>query len=192
MRALFAGETVTHDGLIKVDRAKLWTRPEQPPKLIGAAVSEETAGWVGGWADGLITIAQKQEKLERIMEAFWDGGGEGKPVYLQVHLSYAPDESEALEIAHEQWRSNVFGPPVCWDLELPEHFDEAARHVRKEDMHEAVLISSDPKRFAGWLAEFAALGFEGIYLHHVGVDQRRFIDAFGDRVLPAIAGKGAS
>ena len=192
MRALFAGETVIHDGLVKVDHAKLWTMPERPPELIGAAVSVETAGWVGGWADGLITIAQKQEKLRRMIEAFRDGGGEGKPVYLQVHLSYAPDETEALEIAYDQWRSNVFAAPVCWDLELPEHFDEAARHVRKEDMHDAVLISSDLQRFAGWLAEFADLGFDGIYLHHVGVEQRRFIEAFGEHVLPAFAGNNAS
>lgn len=191
MRALFAGETVTRDGLIKVDRAQLWTRPERPPELIGAAVSEETAGWLGGWADGLITIAQKRNKLERIIGAFRQGGGAGKPVYLQVHLSYAPQEAEALEIAYEQWRSNMFGPPLCWDLELPEHFDEAARHVRPEDMHEAVLISSDLQRFVDCIAEFAALGFEAIYLHHVGVEQRRFIEAFGEHVLPAFAGRSA-
>ena len=40
MRALFAGEEVTHDGLVTVDRARLWTLPEAPPPLIGAAVSE--------------------------------------------------------------------------------------------------------------------------------------------------------
>jgi probable non-F420 flavinoid oxidoreductase len=185
MRALFAGETVTHDGLITVDRAKLWTRPERPPSLIGAAVSEETAAWLGARADGLITIAQKRDKLERMIRAFRDGGGEGKPAYLQVHLSYAPEESEALEIAYEQWRSNLFAPPLCWDLELPEHFDEAARYVRREDMHGAVLISSDLERFVDRIAEFAALGFEAIYLHHVGIEQRRFIEAFGERVLPA-------
>jgi hypothetical protein len=55
-------------------------------------------------------------------------GGSGK-LHLQVHLSWAPDEGAALTIAHDQWRSNVFGPPVCWDLELTEHFDEAAKHV---------------------------------------------------------------
>jgi len=188
MRALFAGETVTHDGLIKVDRAKLWTRPERPPRLIGAAVSEETAGWLGGWADGLITIARKRGELERVIRAFRNGGGESKPIYLQVHLSYAPQEAEALEIAYDQWRSNVFAPPLCWDLELPEHFDEAARHVRGEDMHEAILISSDHGCFVDCIAEFAALGFEAIYLHHVGVEQRRFIEAFGEHVLPALAG----
>ncbi len=188
MRALFAGETVTHDGLVTVDRARLWTRPDEPPKLIGAAVSVETARWVGGWADGLITVNQPRDHLRRMIAAFREGGGEGRPLYLQVHLSYARDEEAALDIAHEQWRSNVFAPPICWDLELLEHFDEAARYVRKEDMRDGVLISSDPQRFVGWLAELAALGFDGIYLHHVGVEQRASIATFGERVLPALAG----
>src|SRR5918993_1360234 len=60
MRALFAGEEVNHDGLVTVDRARLWTRPEQPPPLLGAAVSVETARWVAGWADGLITVNQPE------------------------------------------------------------------------------------------------------------------------------------
>ena len=63
MRALFAGEEVTHHGLIRVDRARLWTLPVTPPSLIGAAVSTETAAWVGGWADGLITVNQDVEAL---------------------------------------------------------------------------------------------------------------------------------
>ena len=39
MRALFAGEVVDHDGLVRVDRARLWTLPAEPPALVGAAVS---------------------------------------------------------------------------------------------------------------------------------------------------------
>lgn len=187
MRALFAGETVSHEGLVKVDRAKLWSLPKEPPKLIGAAVSVETAGWVGGWADGLITVNQSREHLQRMIDAFRSNGGESKPLYLQVHLSYARDETAAQAIAYEQWRSNVFAPPVCWDLELPEHFDEASRFVREEDMHDAVLISSEPTRFVDRLSELAALGFDGLYLHHVGVEQREFIETFGEGVLPALS-----
>jgi len=41
MRALFAGEEVSHDGLVTVDRARLWTLPSTPPPMIGAAVSIE-------------------------------------------------------------------------------------------------------------------------------------------------------
>ena len=35
--------------------------------------------------------------------------------------------------------------------------------------------------------ELAELGFDEIYLHHVGQEQRRFIEAFGEHVLPALA-----
>jgi probable non-F420 flavinoid oxidoreductase len=188
MRALFAGETVSHDGLVRVDRARLWSRPETPPPLIGAAVSEATAGWIGGWADGLITVNQSLDKLARMIRAFREGGGEGKPVFLQVHLAYGPDDDAALAVAHDQWRTNVFAPPICWDLELPEMFEDVARFVRPEDVRRPVLVSSDPKRFVGWLGEFAELGFEHIYLHHVGKEQQPFIDDFGEWVLPAFAG----
>jgi G6PDH family F420-dependent oxidoreductase len=61
MRALFAGEEVTHHGLVHVDRARLWTLPAEPPPLVGAAVSEPTARWLAGWADGLATICQGRE-----------------------------------------------------------------------------------------------------------------------------------
>jgi probable non-F420 flavinoid oxidoreductase len=183
IRALFAGDLVDHDGLVRVDRARLWTLPESPPALLGAAVSSETAGWVGGWADGLITVAQSHDALRRVLAAFREGGGERKPAALQVHVSWAPQEEEALRIAHDQWRTNVFSPPLCWDLATVEEFDEAARHVRPEDMHGAVLVSADLARHAAWLHELADLGFDTIYVHHVGRDQLEFIEAFGARVL---------
>jgi probable non-F420 flavinoid oxidoreductase len=186
IRALLAGEVVDHDGLIRVDRARLWTLPDSPPPLLGAAVSSATAAWVGSWADGLITIAQPRDVLRRVLSAFSEGGGEHKPAALQVHLSWAPDEQEALRIAHDQWRTNVFGPPLCWDLATVEQFDEAARHVRPQDMAAAVLISADFGRHAAWLHELADLGFETIYLHHVGREQRPFIEAFGAHVLPTL------
>jgi probable non-F420 flavinoid oxidoreductase len=186
IRALLAGEEVTHHGLVDVDRARLWTLPASPPPLVGAAVSEETARWAGGWADGLATIHQPRERLERVVSAFREGGGEGKPMVLQVHVSWAPSEEEALRIAHHQWRTNVFAPPVCWDVETPAHFDELARHVREEDMHGSVLVSSDPARHVEWIRAAAELGFDEINLHHVGQDQRAFIDTFGEHVLPAV------
>jgi hypothetical protein len=101
-------------------------------------------------------------------------------------LSWAESEDEALQIAHDQWRTNVFSPPLCWDLATVEEFDEAARHVRPDDMRDAVLISSDLDRHIDWLSGLAELGFDEIYLHHVGQEQLRFIDAFGEHVLPKL------
>src|SRR4029453_15819097 len=77
IRALFTGEVVDHDGLVRVDRARLWTLPAEPPSLIGAAVSADTARWCGGWADGLVTVNQPREALERGGAPFRGGGGGG-------------------------------------------------------------------------------------------------------------------
>jgi probable non-F420 flavinoid oxidoreductase len=187
MRALLRGEEVDHDGLIRVDRARLWSLPAQPPALVGAAVSEATAATVGGWADGLITINQPLDVLERVIAAFRDNGGADKPVYLQIHLSWAQDEETALKLAYDQWRSNVFSSELNWNLELVSQFDAAAEKVRPEDVVGPVLVSSDLVWHAEQLAELASLGVDGLYLHHVGKEQADFVDAFAAEVLPALA-----
>ena len=63
MRALFVGELVSHDGRVRVDLVRLYSLHEEPPPIIGAAFTPETARWVAGWADGLITINQPIEQL---------------------------------------------------------------------------------------------------------------------------------
>jgi probable non-F420 flavinoid oxidoreductase len=185
MRALFDGEEVTHRGRVDVDRARLWTRPAEPPPLIGAAVSEDTARWAGSWAEGLATVNAHPDQLRKIIGAYREGGGGGRLV-LQVHLSWASTDEEAQRIAHEQWRTNVFDPPICWDVETVEEFDRRARSVTPEDVRAKVLVSSDLDRHLEWLRELAEVGFDELALHHVGQDLDPFIDAFGEHVLPGL------
>lgn len=192
IRALLGGEEVTHDGLVRVDRARLWgvpgPAPGAVPALVGAAVSEGTARTVGGWADGLITVNQPVEVLRRVFGAFREGGGDGKPIYLQVHLCWEQTDDAALATAHDQWCNGVFDSSLAWNLELPEQFDAAGRFVAPEEVRRAVLVSSDLARHAAWLHERAALGVDGLYLHHVGRRQDAFIEAFGAKVLPELVG----
>lgn len=186
MRALFAGEEVTHHGRVVVDRARLYTRPQEPPALLGAAVSEATARWAGSWADGLATVNAPADHLCRMIDAFRAGGGEAGRLVLQVHLSWAPTEEEALAIAYDQWRTNVFEPPVCWDVATVEEFDARARDVTPDAVRAKVLVSADLERHVQWLRELGALGFDELALHHVGQDLDPFVDAFGEHVLPAL------
>ncbi|HEY0705828.1 MAG TPA: TIGR03885 family FMN-dependent LLM class oxidoreductase [Polyangia bacterium] len=191
IRALFRGETVTHRGLVTLREAQLYSRPQQPPPLIGAAISAETAAWVGGWADGLITICRPQKELREVVDAFRRGGGEGKPMYLQSALSYAPNEAEAEAIALAQWRTNMLAAPeLVTDLATPTLLDAAAAYVGPEQARARLRISASLAQHAAWIAEDAALGFERIFLHHVGVgpDQRGFIDDFARVVLPQFRG----
>ena len=188
IRALLRGEEVTHHGHVVVDRARIWSLPEQTPALYAAAVSAETARTAASWADGLITVNQPVDVLRGTIDAFREAGGGDKPVAIQVHLSWAEDEETALEIAHDQWRTNVFGSELAWNLELPAQFDAAAEHVRPDDVREAVLVSADPTQHMKWLRELADLGVDALYLHHVGKEQDGFLEVFGERVLPEVIG----
>ena len=187
IRALLRGEEVTHRGLVRVDRARIWSLPAEAPPLYGAAVSEDTARTVGGWADGLITIRRPVEELRPVLDAFREGAGDGKPVAVQVHVSWAEDDDTALALAHDQWRNGVLGPDLAWDLELPAQFDAATAHVRPEDVEGSVLVSSDTGRHVKWLRELVDLGVDEIAVHHVGREQERFIETFAEHVLPEVS-----
>jgi coenzyme F420-dependent glucose-6-phosphate dehydrogenase len=183
IRDLWSGKLVNRDGPIKVDEARIHTLPGELPRLVAGALSPETAEWAGRWADALITINQPRENLSDIINAFRRGGGIGKPLYLQVHVSYANSEDEARANAFDQWRSNAVSAAVSQTLRLPEEFDGACANVRPEDMDQHARISADLRQHVEWLEADIAMGFEQIYIHNVGRNQREFIDIFGKSVL---------
>ncbi len=188
MRALWAGETVTHHGLITVEEARLYSLPDEPPLLVGAALTPATAQWLGGWADALVTTGQPRAALQRIIDAFREGGGENKPMFLQVQLSYADTETEAWHDAHVQWRSLMAGSSVLANLRTPSEFEEIGRFVRHEDLEGHVRVTTELNQHIEWLQQDFELGFERVYLHNVSRDQERFIDDFGARVLTQVSG----
>ena len=182
---LLAGETVTHEGLVSVHEGRLWEVPDPRPGMIAPAISVPTAVRGAAWADGLATINQAPEVLRRMLDAWDDAGGPDHKI-LQVHLSWAPTEDEAYAIAHDQWRSNVFAAPACWDLTRAS-FDEVSREgVSEEQVRRSVLVSSDLGELTERIHDLAELGFGSVYLHHVGQDQTPFLDAFGEKVLPQL------
>lgn len=187
MRALWEGETVTHRGHVVVEEATLHTRPLAPPMIVGAAITPTTAGWVAGWADALITIAQPIEELREVVEAFRDGGGRHKPMLLQTQLSYGPTRDEALRAAHQQWRTNIFDSPVLADLRVPGDFSAAAAFGEPEDVTKSVIVSADLAEHVERIQELADLGFDEVLLHNVHRDQESFIRDFASAVLPELA-----
>jgi G6PDH family F420-dependent oxidoreductase len=187
MRALWRGETVTHQGLVRVDEAKLYTRPNAMPLVLGAAITEPTAEWFGGWADGLLTAGSSHKSLRKLIDAFRRGGGEGKPLYLQSGISYARTDSEALAAAHHQWRHAALDPAQLADLPTPRAFDDATDKIQPDQLREKLRISADLKQHAEWLQQDFDLGFSAVFLLNVSRDMERFIDEFGAHVLPAVA-----
>ena len=184
IRRLLAGEEVSHDGEVTVHRARVWSRPETPPPLLGAAVTAETAAWVAGWADGLATVAQPRDVLAGVLQAYRDAGGRG-PRVLQVHVALEETPEAALDVLREQWRHAVI-PRSLWDIEQPEDFDALAGAPDDDQLLKSALASDDANELADRIAELATLGFDRVYLHGVGTDQTAFLDRAERDLLPAL------
>ncbi len=181
-RALFDGERVTHRGRVTVVEAKLYSRPATPVPLFGAAVTTHTAAKAGEWADGLLLAGHEVDAVKPLVEAFREHAGAGRPVHLQLALSYAPTIAEAEAQALEQWAPVAIGGEVNWDLRRPADFDQASRFVGAADMRGCVLVTDSLAELQDRIGAVAELGIDVVQLHQVGVNQEQFIDAMAELI----------
>ena len=183
IRRLFTGEEVSYEGHFVTHKAKLYTLPSAPPQLLGAALSPETAALHGSWADGLLTTGHTPAAVAKVIQAFRENGGAGKPIYLKFQLSYARDKALAEEGAYDQWRNNVLPPEMLATLQYVSDFDVAGQAVTREDLHRRLPISDDPAFFQARIREYQDAGCDHIVLHNVNRYQEEFIEDFGRMVL---------
>lgn len=174
MRTLLAGGEVTHEGRITLDRARLWSLPERPPRLLGAALSEATAAWVATWADGLITVNQPDKKLRNVVQAFQQAGA-SKRMVLQAQVSWHPEYAQALQAAHTEWSMGALSPGQLEDLATPADFDAAVQDVPPSAVTASVEVLDSMEALASRLAAWEAMGFDAVHLHNVGRNQGEFI-----------------
>jgi probable non-F420 flavinoid oxidoreductase len=183
IRRLWSGETVTHCGLVNVHEAKLYTLPEKPPLIFGAAITDETAQWVGGWADGLLTVSKPKDGLAKTIEAFRRGGGTNKPMRLQSALSFEPSDRAAEIAAYHNWGIGTLQVNELQDIASPEEFDRLVAKHTPSEIADTLRVSDDLQEHLNWIQDDLDLGFEAVYLHFVGKNIRRFIDDFSTNVI---------
>jgi len=191
--ASLAGKDVKHEGrFFKLESTRLWTMPEQAPPILVATAGPINAKKTGKFADGIITVGAPLEKIGGLFDRFAEGAREaGKdpdtmPKVLQLHLSWAPTDEEALANAMTEWPNGGMKFPKA-DIRSPFDFEQMAKLVRPEDFQGRMVISSDPDVHREHIQRFADLGFDRIYLHNVGRNQREWIEVFGRDVLPKIS-----
>jgi coenzyme F420-dependent glucose-6-phosphate dehydrogenase len=192
IQKLFTGKDVKHDGrFFKLESTRLWTLPEETPPIYIATAGPVTAKKTGQFADGLITVGAPEGKLEMIREKCEEGCRDvGKDpstfrYILQLHLSWAATDEEALANAMTEWPNGGMKFPKQ-DIRSPLDFEQMAKLVRPEDFQGRMLISSDPEAHRAQIQKFLDLGFDQIYLHNVGRNQAEWIEVFGREVLPKL------
>ncbi|RCK70777.1 TIGR03557 family F420-dependent LLM class oxidoreductase [Desertihabitans brevis] len=189
---LFTGKDVKHKGeFFQMETARLWTMPETPPEILVATAGPLNAKRTGRHADGMITVGAPLEKISGLFDKFAEGARSvGKdpdtmPKVLQLHLSWAPTDEEARQNALTEWPNGGMKFPKA-DIRNPQDFAEMAKLVRIEDFEGRMIMSSDPDEHRAYIQRFVDLGFDRVYLHNVGRNQREWIDVFAEQVLPKL------
>jgi coenzyme F420-dependent glucose-6-phosphate dehydrogenase len=189
IQKLFTGKDVKHSGdHFTLHTTRLWTMPERPPPILVATAGPVTARKAGARCEGIITPGATVDRVAGVLEKFQDGArSAGKdpdpmPKLLQLHLSWAPTDEEALTNAMTEWPNGGM-KFAKQDIRSPHDFAAIAALVRPEDFHGRMAISADPDVH---IQRFLDAGVTRIYLHNVGRNQIEWMEVFGSSVLPAL------
>lgn len=189
---LFTGEVVRHRGEhFRLESARLYTRPETPVPIYVATAGPFNAKRTGRLAQGMITVGAADDKIRMLWDKCDEGCREaGKdpaamPKLLQIHISWARTDDEAVASAVREWPNGGMPFPKQ-DIKNPEDFAAMARLVRPEDFKNRVLMTSDLRAHIAHIQHYVDMGFDEVHLHNVGRNQAEFIDVFGKEVLPEL------
>ncbi|WP_420111440.1 TIGR03557 family F420-dependent LLM class oxidoreductase [Pseudactinotalea sp.] len=187
-----AGKDHKHAGeFYKLESTRLWTMPEVAPEILVATAGPVTARRAGRNADGLITLGAPVDKIAVLLARFAAGAREaGKdaaamPKVVQLHQSWAETDEEAMANAVLEWPNGGMRFPQS-DIRSPFELAQIAKMVRPEDFEGRMVVSADPDLHRAEIQRYLDLGFDRIYLHNVGRNQREWIETFGRDVLPAL------
>ncbi|HEU4919049.1 MAG TPA: TIGR03557 family F420-dependent LLM class oxidoreductase [Candidatus Limnocylindrales bacterium] len=184
IRDLWRGEVTSFEGeFYTVENARLYTLPEQPVPIHVAASGPRAAELAGRIGDGFISTAPKSE----LVDAFVKGRrGKARPRYGQLTVCWGEDEKRARKTAHEFWPTAAIPGEAGQELPNPAHFEQLAEIVTEDMVAEKVICGPDVDRYVAAIDEFVEAGFDHVYLHQVGPDQKGFIEAFAKDVLPRV------
>ena len=120
-----------------------------------------------------------------LLAAFDAAGGSG-PRYAQVTVCWAKTEAAARATALQWWPNAGLRGTLSQELPLPSHFEQAAEMVAEEDIENVVACGPDPAVHLAKIQEYVDAGFDHVYVHQVGPDQRGFMEFYERSVLPEL------
>lgn len=192
IQRLFTGKDVKHAGeFFTLHTMRLWTLTDPPPPIYVATAGPLTAKRTGARCDGIITPGATSAKVAGVLDKFAEGARsvgkdpDSMPKLLQLHLSWAETDEQALRNAMTEWPNGGM-KFAKQDVRSPFDFEQMAAMVRPEDFDGRMVISSDPDVHRAEIQRFLDLGVTQIYLHNVGRDQQGWLEVFGRDVLPKL------
>jgi G6PDH family F420-dependent oxidoreductase len=180
IRELWEGGNVSYDGQhYVVDRARIYSQPDQPPPIFVSAFGPKAAETAGRIGDGYINTAPDAE----LLKTYRDAGGTGI-AQAGMKVCWGADEAECVKTAHRIWPNEGLGGELAQVLPMPAHFEAASELVTEDMIAEAVPCGPDPEKHAAAIQEFLNAGYDEVYIQQIGDDQEGFLKFYADEIMP--------
>ena len=194
IRALWTGDKISYEGMFyETKQAKLYTLPDEEIPLYVSTLVPESAHFAGKYGDGLMTVGgQEPEVYRQIIENFEAGAREaGKdpakmPKLIELGVAYADNEQEAIEARKRYWAGTFIPAMFTQKLYTPKMSEENGAVVGSETVKEKCCISANPDDHIKFARQYIELGFDQLFFHSAGPDQKTFLERFGKDVLPEL------
>jgi G6PDH family F420-dependent oxidoreductase len=188
IRDLWSGELISHRGEhYTVDRARIYTLPDEPPPVIVSAFHPEALQLAIRIGDGFATTKPDAESVRTYREQ----GGKG-PVQGAIKCCYGPDRDTAVATAHRLWRNEELGGNLAQVLSTPSEFEAAAELVTPEMVGKTVPCGPDPDVHIEALQTYVDAGFDEVFVGHIGPGHDAFVEFYAREVVPHVSGVGAA
>ena len=185
LRALWQGGFVNHYGeYYTVDNARVYTLPDEPPKIYVSGFGPKAIDLAARIGDGFISTKPDAEGVER----FRNGGGGDKPCQAGFKACYAPTEDEAVRIAYERWPNAGVPGELSQVLPSPRHFEQASELVTEDHIRKAFACGPEAGPVLEMFDKYREAGFDEVYVANTGPYQREFFDLYARDVLPHVRG----
>jgi G6PDH family F420-dependent oxidoreductase len=182
IRELWQGGVVNRHGrFYRLDRARIYTLPQQPPDIYVSGFGPEATDLAARIGDGYITTAPDADLVGRFKEK-----SGGKPAQAGTKVAFADTEDEGVQIAHRLWANSGLPGELAQTLPSPQHFEQASQLVTEESTRESVVAGREPARHLEQLEQYAEAGYDELYVSNMGPHYLEMIDFYGREVLPKL------
>ena len=193
IRQLWTEQSVTFDGeYFHTKNATIYDRPETLVPIYIGAGGPQVAKYAGRAGDGLICTSGKGMELysEQLLPSFSDGAKESGrdpetlDKMIEVKVSFDTDRTRAMEDT-KIWAALALPAEQKAGVDDPREMERLAKTVENV-AHRRWLVSSDPDEHIEQLRPYLELGFTHLVFHSPTDSQARFLELYGEKILPKI------
>ncbi|MFT3716693.1 MAG: glucose-6-phosphate dehydrogenase (coenzyme-F420) [Gordonia sp. (in: high G+C Gram-positive bacteria)] len=194
MRQLWSGDETNFDGeYYTTQDAYMYDVPDHGVPVYVAAGGPVVARYAGRVGDGFICTSGKGMDLytEKLIPAVREGAEKAGRDFadidrmIEIKISYDPDPQRALENCRF-WAPLSLTPEQKHSVTSSEEMERLADELPIEQVAKRWIVASTPDEAVAAIKQYTDAGLNHLVFHNPGADQRRFLEAFTQDVVPKL------